>query len=227
MDGAYLFLRLGHCSPASGALIGHVLRLGIGTEFLRDLGTVVLHVQEVGGQGALWRVRVVGSALALLFLSRLRLDPRARVAVTKQAILQKAAGDAVASNTADVEVPTVQHRVCVVDVRAREIRDCRLERREAHNDLRVCQTQLFLIANPKKRANAGAGGVGQMSGTLDGQGEISPGEAHASRRCNATAGHIGAVKVGCKVQNRRARGSAIKEVHKRRVGRNECMEGIV
>lgn len=66
--GILTYLALGsiHRLPAAGTLVGDFLGTNVLAEVGGDLGAVVLHVQEVGGEGALGRIGVGGGALALL-----------------------------------------------------------------------------------------------------------------------------------------------------------------
>jgi hypothetical protein len=63
---AYTAVLLVHVLPAAGALVSDILGARIVAQVLGNLGTVGLHEEEVGSQGALGRIGVGGCALALL-----------------------------------------------------------------------------------------------------------------------------------------------------------------
>lgn len=62
----YLFLGVFHRLPATGAFVGNFLWTRVRTQVTSNWATVVLHEEEVGGQGTLGRIGVNRGALALL-----------------------------------------------------------------------------------------------------------------------------------------------------------------
>lgn len=83
----------------------------------------MLHVKEEGSQGALGRVGVRGSTLALLLLAHFGLGARAGSARTKQTRLIQRAGDA--GDAADVQGSrgATQDSVGMVEVGLGQLRD--------------------------------------------------------------------------------------------------------
>lgn len=96
----------------------------------------MLHVQEVRGQGTLGCVRVRRSALALLLLANLGLGARAAGAGAQQSILQKRSSDVAGVAQVKGRETRVQHSVGMVDISASQIRDGRLQIRQADQNLR-------------------------------------------------------------------------------------------
>lgn len=133
----YLLLGFFHLGPAAGTLIGDLLGLRVGTQVLSNDGTVVLHVEEERGEGALGSVRVRGSALALLLPIRVRIRARARGASTRAI---ESAGNAT-GEVAQVKqrngIPA-QDSVGMVDVSFLHGGDRFGQLREAGNDLGGC-----------------------------------------------------------------------------------------
>lgn len=96
----------------------------------------MLHVQEVRSQGTLGCVRVRRSALALLLLANFGLGARAAGACTQQSILQKRSSDVAGVAQVQRRETRIEHSVGVVDIGASQIRDGRLQIRQADENLR-------------------------------------------------------------------------------------------
>lgn len=130
----YGLLRLRHIHPTISALSGNIYRSRAFAKILRDLRSVVLHVQEVRGQRPLGGIGIV--ALALLALAAgLRLSAGAPGTMNQTMLVQRVGDPAVDDTKVELGRVTTQNGVGVVDVGARQIRDSRVQLRKADENL--------------------------------------------------------------------------------------------
>lgn len=127
----YLFLNFVHALPAPGALVGDILGACFVAQVLGDLAAVVLHVQEVGGEGTLRGVGVDGCALALLGTTGLGLG--AGAAGTEGNVMGRESRGT--NGEFNGSIATLRNVVHVLDVGLAQVRNVGLHLHQAHDNL--------------------------------------------------------------------------------------------
>lgn len=136
----YLTLGVGHLGPSLGTLVRHILGLSVATQLGSNGAAVVLHVQEVGGQGALGSIGINRRALPLL-TTGLRLGTGAGSTV-------KVGGSQADGHSRDINGggTAVNNAVHMLNVGLAQISDVGLQSHQAHKDLLGLLVGRFIVA---------------------------------------------------------------------------------